>query len=243
MKEEHRKYAEEVYDIINHAAKNIGARLPGSDGEKKFAAYMGDKLREIGIEPVREEFAVSPRASIGGIPYAGWLGLALSALVYIAMGIPAVWYGMALASAACIVWLVCSVFLYKTWFDMFFKQEVSQNTYGELLPEDGKYDYTIILSGHTDTSWNWRHSEHASKFDQPRTRPRCHLRQGRLRRSLLLLPCRHFDCRRDPLHRLLFRRKLGSGSFRFSRVRELHVRYALPAPRHRYRLRVPCHVG
>lgn len=60
MKEEHRKYAEEVYDIINHAAKNIGARLPGSDGEKKFAAYMGDKLREIGIEPVREEFAVSP---------------------------------------------------------------------------------------------------------------------------------------------------------------------------------------
>ena len=122
MKEEHRKYAEEVYDIINHAAKNIGARLPGSDGEKKFAAYMGDKLREIGIEPVREEFAVSPRASIGGIPYAGWLGLALSALVYIAMGIPAVWYGMALASAACIVWLVCSVFLYKTWFDMFFKQ-------------------------------------------------------------------------------------------------------------------------
>lgn len=51
---------------------------------------MGDKLREIGIEPVREEFAVSPRASIGGIPYAGWLGLALSALVYIAMGIPAV---------------------------------------------------------------------------------------------------------------------------------------------------------
>lgn len=51
MKEEHRKYAEEVYDIINHAAKNIGARLPGSDGEKKFAAYMGDKLREIGIEP------------------------------------------------------------------------------------------------------------------------------------------------------------------------------------------------
>ena len=122
---------------------------------------MGDKLREIGIEPIREEFAVSPRASIGGIPYAGWVGLALSALVYIAMGIPSVWYGMALVSIAVIVWLVCSVFLYKTWFDMFFKQEISQNTYGELLPEDGKYDYTIVLSGHTDTSWNWRHSEHS----------------------------------------------------------------------------------
>ena len=51
---------------------------------------------------------------------------------------------------------------------MFFKQKISQNVYGELVPEDGKYDYTIILSGHTDTSWNWKHSENASKYpDKP----------------------------------------------------------------------------
>ncbi len=53
-------------------------------------------------------------------------------------------------------------------FDTFFKHEISQNTYGELLPPDGKYDYTIILSGHTDTSWNWRHSDNAYKYrDKP----------------------------------------------------------------------------
>ena len=164
MKEENRRYAEEAFEIVEHAAKKIGSRLPGSDGEKEYAAYMGDKLRSIGIEPVREEFAVSPRASIGGIPYAGYLGLIMSALVYVALHLSAVWYGMALASVVCWVWLILSVFLYKTWFDMFFKQEMSQNTYGELLPPDGKYDYTIILSGHTDTSWCWRHSAHASKF-------------------------------------------------------------------------------
>lgn len=164
MKEENRRYAEEAFEIVEHAAKKIGSRLPGSDGEKEYAAYMGDKLRSIGIEPVREEFAVSPRASIGGIPYAGYLGLIMSTLVYVALHLSAVWYGMALASVVCWVWLILSVFLYKTWFDMFFKQEVSQNTYGELLPPDGKYDYTIILSGHTDTSWCWRHSAHASKF-------------------------------------------------------------------------------
>lgn len=164
MKEENRRYAEETFEIVEHAAKKIGSRLPGSDGEKEYAAYMGDKLRSIGIEPVREEFAVSPRASIGGIPYAGYLGLIMSALVYVALHLSAVWYGMALASVVCWVWLILSVFLYKTWFDMFFKQEISQNTYGELLPPDGKYDYTIILSGHTDTSWCWRHSAHASKF-------------------------------------------------------------------------------
>lgn len=164
MKEENRRYAEEAFEIVEHAAKKIGSRLPGSDGEKEYAAYMGDKLRSIGIEPVREEFAVSPRASIGGIPYAGYLGLIMSALVYVALHLSAVWYGIALASVVCWVWLILSVFLYKTWFDMFFKQEISQNTYGELLPPDGKYDYTIILSGHTDTSWCWRHSAHASKF-------------------------------------------------------------------------------
>lgn len=164
MKEENRRYAEEAFEIVEHAAKKIGSRLPGSDGEKEYAAYMGDKLRSIGIEPVREEFAVSPRASIGGIPYAGYLGLIMSALVYVALHLSAVWYGMALASVVCWVWLILSVFLYKTWFDMFFKQEISQNTYGELLPPDGKYDYTIILSGHTDTSWCWRHSAYASKF-------------------------------------------------------------------------------
>ena len=47
---------------------------------------------------------------------------------------------------------------------MFFPQEISRNTLGVLEPEDGKYDYTIILSGHTDTSWTWRHSEHAYKY-------------------------------------------------------------------------------
>lgn len=163
-----KKYGDEAYEIVCHAANEIGSRLPGSDREKEYAEYMGEKLKEIGIEPVKEEFAVSPRASIGGLPYIGWLGIILSALVYLAISLPALWIGMALSGLAGIVWLVFSMFLYKTWFDMFFKQEISQNVYGELLPPDGKYDYTVILSGHTDTSWNWKHSEHAYKYkDKP----------------------------------------------------------------------------
>ena len=156
MKEENRKYAQEAYDIVNYAAKEVGSRLPGSEGEKKYADYMGDKLREIGIEPKQEEFAVSPRSAIGGLSYAGWVGVILSGLVYIALGISAVWYAMAFIAAVAVFWLFSCCFLYHTWSDMFFPQAISQNTYGELLPPDGKYDYTIILSGHTDTSWCWR---------------------------------------------------------------------------------------
>ena len=61
MREESKSYAREAMDIVEHAAHKIGSRLPGSDGEIKFHQYMGDKLRDIGIEPKTEEFAVSPR--------------------------------------------------------------------------------------------------------------------------------------------------------------------------------------
>lgn len=168
MKESNRKYAQEAYDIVSYAAKKVGSRLPGSKGEKEYADYMGDKLKEIGIDPVQEEFAVSPRSGIGGLSYAGWAGVILSALAYVALQITSVWFGMALGAIIAIFWLVSSCFLYKTWFDMFFPQKISQNTYGVLTPEDGKYDYTIILSGHTDTSWTWRHSENIYKYkDKP----------------------------------------------------------------------------
>ena len=168
MKESSKKYAQEAYEIVTHAAEKIGSRLPGSDNERKFAEYMGQKLKDIGIEPTKEEFAVSPRASIGGIPYAGWAGVILCIGSYFARAIPYLWFALAGFGIITILWLILSVFLYKTCFDMFFKQEVSQNVYGELVPDDGNYDYTIVLSGHTDTSWNWKHSEHAYKYrDKP----------------------------------------------------------------------------
>ncbi len=164
MKEENKKYGRLAYDIVKHAAEKIGSRLPGSEGERKFHDYMCGKLEEIGITPVKEEFAVSPRSGIGGLGYAGYFGVIMSLLIYWALGTYQVWFGMALAGLCFLFWLIFSCFFYKKWFDMFFPQKISMNSYGELLPEDGKYDYTIILSGHTDTSWTWRHSEHNYKY-------------------------------------------------------------------------------
>lgn len=166
MREELRPYAEEAFGIVETASNDIGPRLPGSENEKKFADMMAGKLEDIGVKPVREKFLVAPRASIGGIPYAGWVGIAASVLMLVPSftdwGVG--FHGLAFfACLATCVWLVCSVFLYKTWFDFAFKQEVSQNVYGEVLPKDGKYDYTVMISAHTDTSWNWKHSA-ATKF-------------------------------------------------------------------------------
>ncbi len=168
MKEEYKKYQDEAYEIVEHASLEIGSRLPGTANERKFHDYMAKKLEEIGIKPVREEFSVAPRAGIGGLPYAGYVGLILSICAFIARQVSPLWYAMAALAVVMLFWLVSSCFLYRTWFDKFFKQKISQNTLGELVPEDGKYDYTIILSGHTDTSWNWKHSESGYwKKDKP----------------------------------------------------------------------------
>ena len=34
MKDETKRYGDEAYEIDNYAAKTVGSRLPGSDGEK-----------------------------------------------------------------------------------------------------------------------------------------------------------------------------------------------------------------
>ena len=164
MRDESKKYGYAAYDMIKYAAHKIGSRLPGSKGEHEFHDYMAQKLEEIGIKPVKEEFSVAPRGSIGGVPYAGYAGILMSALVYFALGNFHVWFGIAAIGVCITIWLVCDVLLYHTWFDLFFHQEISRNTYGELLPEDGEYDYTIILSGHTDTSWTWKHSLRSYRY-------------------------------------------------------------------------------
>ena len=163
MRKELKSYADEAYGIVTTASNDIGSRLPGSEGEKKFADLMESKLDAIGVKPVRERFIVAPRASIGGIPYAGWVGIVGAVLMFVPY-----FYGLVFfACLATWVWLVASVFLYKTWFDPCFRQEPSQNVYGEVLPKDGKYKYTVILSAHLDTSWNWKHSLSVKKNPAP----------------------------------------------------------------------------
>ena len=174
MREELKKYGDDAYKMVEYAANEIGPRLPGSQNEKKYHDYMSGKLKEIGLNPVTEDFVFAPHASIGGLPYAGWAGIIGCVLTLIAILVSSIGgdlyqftrmrFGSPFAGVVvhfvctmfmiCVwIWLFVSVFKYHTCFDWCFKHKVSQNTYAELLPEDGKYDYTIYLTGHTDTSW------------------------------------------------------------------------------------------
>ena len=172
MREELKKYGDDAYKMVEYAANEIGPRLPGSKNEKKYHDYMSGKLKEIGLEPVTESFVFAPHASIGGLPYAGWAGIIGCVLTLIATILAhfSVYGGVAMHFVCSVylicvwIWLFVSVFKYHTCFDWCFKHKVSHNTYAELLPEDGKYDYTIFLSGHTDTSWTPTLSASQSKL-------------------------------------------------------------------------------
>lgn len=164
MKEENKKYGQEAYAIVEHAANVIGPRLPGSEGEKKYAEYMADQMEQIGVKSHTDKFFVAPRSAIGGLPYAGWAGVIISLGAYLALKAPSLWILLACFSIIVIFWLISCCFLYSKWSDMFFRRRVSRNVYGSVEPEDGKVDYNIILSGHLDTSWTWNHSENIYKY-------------------------------------------------------------------------------
>ena len=143
------QYSQQILDFIKGIIDKHGPRLPGSRQERAaqadIAAYME---QETGKRPVVEPFILSPRASIGAIPY---MGIAC----YIGLG---VYYASPIASlvifALTLLFAVVQVFLYKGWFDRFFVRQISNNTYSVIDGGD-KIDYTIIFSGHTDSSWCW----------------------------------------------------------------------------------------
>ncbi len=174
MREELREYAEEAYSIVEHAANVIGPRVPGTEGEDKFHDYMCEKIEQIGLKPKREPFIFAPRGSIGGLPNVGWCAIAGGILLLIALLLSDIAFRATLVImyvdvffvTTFLVWMIGSVFKYSTFFDWAFKQEKSQNSYAELVPEDGKYEYTVYLSGHTDTSWTLKHSAARTKLHQ-----------------------------------------------------------------------------
>lgn len=139
-----------IFDFVKAIIDKHGPRLPGSEEEnaaqKDIAKYMEEAT---GVKPTVEPFKFAPRASIGAIPYLGYAA-AVSLVLYYIHPVPAL-----IVSFCTLFFAIVQVFLYKGWFDKFFKQETSNNTYS-VIDGKGKIDHTIVFSGHTDSSWCWQ---------------------------------------------------------------------------------------
>lgn len=144
------KGAKYIFDFIKTIIDIHGPRLPGSDEERAAQKDIAKIMEvETGVKPVVEPFQFAPRASIGAIPYLGYAGLAALVLYYLHP------IASLVVSLCTLVFAIVQVFLYKGWFDRFFKQEISNNTYS-VIDGKGEIDHTIVYSGHTDSSWLWK---------------------------------------------------------------------------------------
>ncbi len=145
--------AKYIYDFTKRIIDKFGPRLPGSVEEGLAAKEMQQIFTdELGVDTKCERFLVAPRASIGAIPILGGMGL-FSLIAYYMSPLVA-----AIMCALTLIFAVFQVFTYSGVFDFLFKQEPSTNVYSVMEAKNGKPDYTIVMSGHIDSSWCWQHS-------------------------------------------------------------------------------------
>ncbi len=145
--------AEYVHGFIKKVIETTGPRLPGSEEEARAASLIAEEMEKAtGNKAIIEPFKVAPVASIGAISVLGVITLITTALFFISPLI-----GLILS---CLIFLyaILQVFTYTGIFDFMWKQHTSHNVYSEVLPENNSYDYTIMFSGHNDSSWHWNHS-------------------------------------------------------------------------------------
>lgn len=144
--------AEFVRNFAKTVIDRTGPRLPATEEEKLGASIVAEEMEKAtGNKATIEEFKLAPLASIASIPLCGIAGF-VAGLLYFVSPIAA----LAVAGLA-LIYAIFQVFTYSGVFDRLWKQKVSQNVYSEVLPEDGKYDYTIMFSGHIDSSWLCKH--------------------------------------------------------------------------------------
>ncbi|MDR3186010.1 MAG: M28 family peptidase [Christensenellaceae bacterium] len=153
MKEhDHRSGADFVMNYIIKIIEKFGPRLPGSDEENAAAEEISKDFQIVtGSPSIVENFKLAPIASIGFIPILGLLSFLVLALYYITP-----WASLFLGLIL-LFYAVVQVFMYKGWFDKLFPQKNSKNVYS-VIDGGEKIDYTIVYSGHIDSSWNWNMS-------------------------------------------------------------------------------------
>ncbi|MDR1905685.1 MAG: M28 family peptidase [Clostridiales bacterium] len=136
-----------------------GPRLPGSEEEQKAADALVKEIKlQTGADAKKEEFVIHPNSGVGAIPYLGYLSYVALAFYFLTFveALDAAFGIIALVLMTCMwVFAVSHVFRYRTWFDFLFKKSKSNNVVAELPARSGRHEYTIIYSGHIDTSWNW----------------------------------------------------------------------------------------
>lgn len=155
---DYKKEAQQVFNFTKLIIDECGPRLPGSEEEAKAVPIIARELeKSCGTKAIIEPFKIAPNASIGAIPTLGMMGFVSVALFYVS---PIATIAML---TLMLIHAVLQIFCYTGIFDFLFHKLTSHNVYSVIEPKSGKVDYTLIYSGHNDSSWNWTHSASSPK--------------------------------------------------------------------------------
>lgn len=147
-----REYTNYALKSVKNVCKNFGPRPVGSESEKKAQEYMKADLDKFCDNAKREEFKCSDKA------FMFWINidviLVLLGMVCFTLGWAAV--GVALTLVAIVIGVAEFVF-YRPVVDGFFPKVTSGNVYG-VRKASGETKKRIILSGHTDSAFEWTYT-------------------------------------------------------------------------------------
>ena len=147
-----REYTNYALKSIKNVCKNFGPRPVGSEAEKNAQEYMLKDLEKFSDKAMRQEYKCSDKAFMAWVPIGAAL-LILNAILF-TLGLHAI----ALGCAALALFFVLGEFIfYKPVLDIFFSKKTSGNVYG-VRKASGETKKRIILSGHTDSAFEWTYT-------------------------------------------------------------------------------------
>ena len=152
-----REYANYTVKSIKNVCKTCGPRIVGSESDAKAREYFKNDLDKFCDETIVEPLKVSDKAFMSWVPIGATL-LILSAAAFM-LGFAAVTLALTVIA---LLFIVFEFIFYKPVLDVFFPKKETANVIG-IRKAAGETKKRIILSGHTDSAFEWTYTYHGGR--------------------------------------------------------------------------------
>lgn len=152
-----REYANYTVKSIKNVCKTCGPRIVGSESDAKAREYFKADLDKFCDETKIEPLKVSDKAFMSWVPIGATM-LILSAVAYM-LGFAAVTLALTVIT---LFFIVGEFIFYKPILDIFFPKKDTANVIG-IRKAAGETKRRIILSGHTDSAFEWTYTYHGGR--------------------------------------------------------------------------------
>ncbi|HOA33083.1 MAG: Zn-dependent exopeptidase M28 [Clostridiales bacterium] len=153
-----REYTNYIIRGIKKICTEIGPRAAGSEQELKAQEFMKSDLEKVADSVTIEPFKVRPKAFMGWFKIVSIL-LIFGLIVFLA-GMPILTFMLLVAAAAI---LLGEFLFYREFTDALYKPATSHNLVA-VRKAKGETKRRIIVSGHMDSSYEWRYTHKGGKF-------------------------------------------------------------------------------